>query len=299
MKKYTDKAFDSLDEGQNYYQHVKLSEIVNDFMLAEVGEGMLIPAVKQQLVEFHAQRAIQELSYDTLKSVKSREYLMEGDIYFNLPQDLIKPIGLFWLDETGVKHYMNERVISGNPESPLYDDNQNYLYDQEGNRLDSATSDSVLDWNKRTETDSYDFNNYFVGSFQTEGIYERYFTAYYGRRYGADPSELNINGTYVYDKEEHAIYVDTNFTDRTIVLDYLTDGLGDFDTIRIHKLAEEAVYGYIRYKLIYGKRDMPLYEKQLAKKEYSIAKRRTKHRLSQLGEALNKALKGQAKWIKH
>ena len=298
MIKYTDQSFDALGEGQNYYQHVKLSEIVNDFMLAEVGEGMLLPAVKQHLVEYHAQRAIQELNYDTLRSVKSREYILDGDISFGLPQDLIKPVGVYWLDDNGIKRYMNERVISGNPEAPLYDGEEGYLYDEEGTRLDANTSTSLNRYNTTSENNVDDYNNYFAGSFQNEDLYNRY-SFYYGRRYGADPEELNINGTYIYDRTEHLVYIDTNFTDRMIIVDYVTDGLGDFDTIKVHKYAEEAIYAYIRFKLVYGKRDMPLYEKNLAKKEYSIAKRRTKHRLSQLGEALNKALKGQAKWIKH
>ena len=298
MIKYTDQSFDSLGEEQNYYQHVKLSEIVNDFMLAEVGEGMILPAVKQQLVEYHAQRGIQELNYDTLRSVRSREYVLDGDISFGLPQNLIKPVGVYWLDDNGLKHYMNERVISGNPEAPLYDNDGGYLYDEEGNRLDANISTSITTFNQNSERSVNDFNNYLAGSFENEELYDRYYS-YLGRRYGADPKNLNINGTYVYDREEHVIYIDTSFTHRVIVLDYVTDGLGDFETIKIHKYAEEAIYAYIRFKLVYGKRDMPLYEKQLAKKEYSIAKRRAKHRLSQLGEALSKALKGQAKWIKH
>ena len=297
MIKYGDQVFDSLGEGQDYYQHVMLVDIVNDFMLAEIGEGMLLPSVKQQLVEYHAQRAIQELNYDTLRSVKSREYILDGDISFGLPQNLIKPVGVYWLDDNGVKHYMNERIESGNPEAPLYDSDGGYLYDLDGTRLDANMSTSITDFNAASENSLTDYNNYFAGSFENEYLYDRYYI-YYGRRYGADPKELNYNGTYVYDRKEHVIYIDTSFSDKVIVLDYVTDGLGDFETIRVHKYAEEAIYAYIRFKLVYGKRDMPLYEKNLAKKEYSIAKRRTKHRLSQLGEALNKALKGQAKWIK-
>ena len=299
MKKYIDEDFDSLGEGQNYYQHVTLSNIVNDFMLAEVGDGMLIPHVKQQLVEFHAQRAIQELNYDTLQSVKSREYQVEGDLFIKLPQDFIHTVGVFWLDDNGLKHYMNERVDSGNPEAPLYDDDGNYLYDENGTRLDANISTSLNEYNDRASKESFStYLNYFAGSFENEELYDRYY-GYYGRRYGADPKHLNVNGTYVHDKAEHLIYIESTFTNRQIVLDYISDGLGDFDTIKVHKFAEEAVYSYIRFKLIYGQRNMPLYEKQMAKKEYSISKRRAKHRLSQLGQSLADTFRGKSKWIKH
>ena len=299
MKKYTDQDFDSLDEGQNYYQHVKLADIVNDFMLAEVGEGMLIPHVKKQLVEFHAQRAIQEFSYDTLRTVKSREYELDGNISFGLPQDFVNIVGVFWLDGNGYKHYMNERKVSGNPEAPLYDSEGGYIYDAEGNRLDANSSTSLTSYNAKSDAEASSvFYNYFAGSFENEDLYDRYYS-YYGRRFGADPRHLNINGTYVHDNNEHLVFIDTGFTDRTIVLDYVSDGIGSFDTIKVHKFAEEAVYGYIRFRLVYGQRNMPLYEKQMAKKEYAIAKRRAKHRLSGLGQALEEAFKGKSKWIKH
>jgi hypothetical protein len=50
------------------YQHITLADIINNFMISYVGEEKIIPKVKRSNVLFFAQRAIQELSYDTLKS---------------------------------------------------------------------------------------------------------------------------------------------------------------------------------------------------------------------------------------
>lgn len=55
------------------YQHITLADIVNNFMISYVGEEKIIPKVKRNNVLFFAQRAIQELSYDTLRSEKSQE----------------------------------------------------------------------------------------------------------------------------------------------------------------------------------------------------------------------------------
>ena len=55
------------------YQYIKLKDIVNNFIVAYVGEEKIIPKVKRNNVLFFAQRAIQELSYDTFKSEKSQE----------------------------------------------------------------------------------------------------------------------------------------------------------------------------------------------------------------------------------
>ncbi len=81
----------------------------------------------------------------------------------------------------------------------------------------------------------------------------------------------------------------------------MSDGLSDdVNMIRVHKFAEEAIYAYVRFKLVYSQRDMPLYEKQLVKKEYVVAKRRAKHRLSSLRPegSLYQAMLGKMKWIK-
>ena len=46
------------------YQFVSLDDIVNQFMIVYVGEEKLISRAKRTDVAFHAQRAMQELSFD-------------------------------------------------------------------------------------------------------------------------------------------------------------------------------------------------------------------------------------------
>ena len=50
--------------------YIKVEDLVNNFLVAYVGEGKLIPSVKRTDVIFHTKRALQEFSYDTLKSIK-------------------------------------------------------------------------------------------------------------------------------------------------------------------------------------------------------------------------------------
>ena len=299
MRNFTDQEYDNLSsEERGYYQHVKLEDIVNDFMMAEVGDGMLIPTVRQHLVEYHAQRGMQELTYDTLKSVKTFEYSPEGSLTVVLPQDLVNIVAMYWTDQQGNKHFMNERITSGAPLTNLEDQDGNNLYDENGNYLkgDGFTLES---WNNaRILDDTSYFNNYYFGAFANEDLFDRYFS-YYGRRFGATPGEINYNGTYIYNADNNLIYIDEQTADKPIVVDYISDGLADFADIKVHKFAEEAIYAYIRWKLVYSQRNMPLYEKQMAKKEYAVAKRRAKHRLSGLGEHLVKTIRNMGKWIKH
>ena len=47
------------------YQFVPLSDIIDHFRVIYVGEDKLISNVKRTDIAFHAQRAMQELSFDT------------------------------------------------------------------------------------------------------------------------------------------------------------------------------------------------------------------------------------------
>lgn len=297
---FTDQEYEEGND-QGYYQHIVLSDIITNFMVSEVTEGMMLANTAQILVEFHAQRAVQELSFDALRSVKSWEYEPDGRPSIVLPQDAVGVIGVFWVDDSGYKHPMNDRSLnSGNPQTPLEDSNGDPLYDAEGKRLFAATSGTLGRFNNRTQSVGADaFYNYYAGSFENDELYDRYYS-YYGRRFGSEPSQTNINGTYVYEEESGTIYLDSGYVTSTIVVDYVTDGLGtDLSLVKVHKYAEEAIYQFIRQKLITSKVGMQLYEKQLAMKMYAVAKRRAKHRLSKVtARDLYQTILNKQKWIK-
>ena len=60
----TQEQYYSGDDLGNY-QHILIRDLINNFIVAYVGEGKIIQKVKRTDVSFHAQRAIQELSYET------------------------------------------------------------------------------------------------------------------------------------------------------------------------------------------------------------------------------------------
>lgn len=297
---FTTEAYDNGSD-QGYYQHIVLSDIINNFMVSEVTEGMQLANTAQTIVEYHAQRAVQELSYDTLRSVRSREYEPDGQGSIRIPQDAVGLIASFWVDDSGYKHPMVDRgLVSGNPITPLTDNDGKPLYDETGERLYGSPSTTLSKFNGRTQSVGADaFYNYYAGSFENDELYDRYYS-YYGRRFGSEPSQVNINGTYIFDEETGTVFLDPGFVDRTIVLDYITDGLGDdISKIRVHKFSEESVYQYIKSKILASKVGVPLYEKQLANKEYAKVKRRAKHRLTGVSARdIYQTILNKQKWIK-
>jgi len=121
-----DKAYgDTVEENYGSYAYTKLNDVVNNFLVAYVGAGKLIPSVKRTDVLFHAKRAMQEFSYDTLKSVNSQELTIPHSLSVVLPQDFVNYVNLYWVDSQGAQHIiMPANNLTSNPsELPLQGSN--------------------------------------------------------------------------------------------------------------------------------------------------------------------------------
>jgi len=87
---------------------------------------------------------------------------------------------------------------------------------------------------------------------------------------------------------------------KTIVLDYLSDSLGTDKEMKVHKLAEEAMYKCIAYGIMSTRANVPEYLVRRFQKDKFAATRKAKLRLSNLKlEELTQILRGKSKHIKH
>ena len=133
----------SANENFGDYQFTSLNDIINQFMIVYVGEDKVIPKAKRTDVAFHAQRALAELSFDTFKSVKSRETEIPASLQMILPQDYVNYTKISWVDSSGIKHLMYPTSKTSNPYSnPLQDSDGNFKLEAEGtitNGSDSIT----------------------------------------------------------------------------------------------------------------------------------------------------------------
>ena len=127
------------------YQFVSLSDIINQFMLIYVGEDKIISKAKRLDVVFHAQRALAELSFDTLKSFKSQEIELPPSLQMKLPQDYVNYTNVFSVDSAGIKMPIYPTKHTQNPvEAPLQDTNGEFILQAVGT-LNEASSNIVLD----------------------------------------------------------------------------------------------------------------------------------------------------------
>ena len=97
------------------YQFTSLDNIINQFMVAYVGEEKTIPKARRVDVAFHAQRALQELSFDTLKSIKAQEITVPATLQMPLPQDYVNYTKISSVDSAGIKHLLYPTSKTSNP----------------------------------------------------------------------------------------------------------------------------------------------------------------------------------------
>ena len=122
-----------------------------------------------------------------------------------------------------------------------------------------------------------------------------------GRRYGLDPQNAQVNGSFYIDCNRGKINFSSNISGKTVVLDYLSDSLGTNAEMKVHKFAEEAMYKSIAYAIL-STSGYPM-QQQLAgrfKKEKFAETRKAKLRLSNIKlEEITQILRGKSKQIKH
>ena len=93
------------------YQFTSLEHIINQFIISYVGEEKIIERANRVDVAFHAQRALQELSFDTFKSTKAQEIEVPATLQMILPQDYVNYVKLTWADSAGIEHIIYPKVI--------------------------------------------------------------------------------------------------------------------------------------------------------------------------------------------
>jgi len=86
------------------YQFTTLENIINAFMFIYVGENKILSKVNRTDVQFHAMRAVQELSYDILKSFKSQELEVPNSLSMILPQDYVNYTKVVRVGQDGIEY---------------------------------------------------------------------------------------------------------------------------------------------------------------------------------------------------
>jgi len=471
------------------YQFTSLDDIINQFMVVYVGEDKMISKIKRTDVAFHAQRAMQELSFDTFKSCKAQEITVPASLQMILPHDYVNYTKISWVDSVGIKHLLYPTSKTSNPFSINQDDDGNYKFpaahpvlvnpdfestfgppwyksdigptsgvgdpmlgtdiiaitggeltftqhvhdtwQKDRSRIYSAWQEidvsdlstlelsakgttaaatsnvtggtlkigltatppdtetmyypdstitstnvdppwlqtllgndarlewlvgesgvtqslvdadaidvssvstvyihitSVVDFTTVSTTDngvnsiddiiltnintttslstnatgtSSTWNNYKSGTpSENQNQYDD--DSYWpmdGSRFGLDPQHAQANGSFYIDCHSGKIHFSSNISGKTVILDYISDGLGTDAEMQVHKFAEEAMYKWISHAILTSRANVPEYQVNRLKRERFAAIRTAKLRLSNIKlEEITQILRGKSKQIKH
>ena len=204
------------------YQFTSLEDIINQFIIAYVGEDKIIPKVNRTDVQFHAMRAMQELSYDVFRSIKSQEIEVPNTLKMVLPQDYVNYVKIVRSDSNGIERVLYPTNSTSNPFAITQDADGVYQFTDD-NLTEQSPSDTWDGYQDQTAPNAYTDDTTDVE------IDNR------GRRYGLDPQYAQSNGTFFIDYDRGYIHFGSSLAGQTVTLKYISDGLGTDSEMVVHK----------------------------------------------------------------
>tara|TARA_Y100001938_G_scaffold141868_1_gene212263 strand:- start:9728 stop:10600 length:873 start_codon:yes stop_codon:yes gene_type:complete len=269
------------------YQFVTLDSVIAAFMAVYVGEGKLISKARRADVQFHAMRAFQELSYDVFRSVKAQEIEVPNTLRMILPQDYVNYVKITNVGDDGVEKVLYPTGKTSNPFAITQDGSGGYTF----------SDNALVEQTPSTTSSNFDTQEPFDTSTNVED--REFLFNDFGQRYGLDPQFAQSNGTFFIDYLRGQIHFGSNLAGKTVVLHYVSDGLGTDAEMVVHKFCEEAVYKHIAYAVVAAKANVPEYIVARLKKERFAETRKAKIRLSNIKiEEFTQILRGISKHIK-
>jgi len=293
----------AIDNNYGSYEYISINDVVNNYLVAYVGEGKLIPNVKRTDVIFHAKRGLQEFSYDTLKSIKSQELQVPANLSLVIPQDYVNIVRLSYIDELGVKRIIYPaNNLTTAPYAALTQDSVGMpIQDANSNNVEVPPT-TIERWNNadtRKITGNYSWNAAYNTDAWLQG-YPMLWQQAVGERYGLNPSTTQVNGWYLIDERQGTFNFSSNLVGRLIVLEYISDGLATDLETKVPKLAEDAMYAHINHSILASRINQPEYIVQRFKRERSAKLRNAKIRLSNIKlDQIVQVMRGKSKWIKN
>jgi len=291
----------TVEENYDDYSYIKLNDVINNFQVAYVGAGKNIPSVKRTDLIFHAKRAMQEFSYDTLNSIKSQELNIPPSLSVVIPQDYVNYVKMSWIDSMGVKRpiYPANNLTINPGSMPLQDSIGVPTQDNFGENLE-GTSITEARW---AEADDNLLNSQVNNLRQINFDYDGYDNSRgigQGQLYGLNPQHSQTNGWFTINHREGKMSFSNNLASALIILEYISDGLAyDLDT-KVPKMAEEAMYAYMHYAVMASRAGQPEYVINRLNREKVSKLRNAKIRLSNIKlDEIVQVMRGKSKWIKY
>ena len=168
----TSQQYYSTASRHGEYQYVSLKNIVNNFMLMNVGDDKIINDIPRYQVVHHAKRAIQELNYGALREVVKMEIELSSTLKITMPEDFVQMTKVSVIDKWGrlhplienritredCLHYFKHKNVGNPPRSACimcpYHDNKSWKHLKENYPAEFAEAVEFDEWLRNGKQDS-------------------------------------------------------------------------------------------------------------------------------------------------
>lgn len=256
--------------GQGMY--ISLKEIVEAYM------DKLTPNdhtydIDKRIVVKQARRAIRDLNFSAVRDYETIELSLSPSLQVMLPPDFVDYYKISWIDEFGTTYPIVQNARLNVSDAISQDNEYNYQYDGAGKLLIVSGTSPTAD--QEFPKSASGFNT--------------------------DRSMIFENGYFKIDKKNGVIKFSSDAKEKTILLEYVTDGLsGKADSdIKILKLATDAVDEFIYFNLIARDVQVIATEKRRARISLNIAKRKLMSMINPVREEdIYQLLRAASRWVK-
>lgn len=243
------------------YNTISADEIANEFLALKEDDDFL-SSTSEFTIRHYVLRGIREIGFDVSKVVRSIKIAIDSsNNTVSLPADYVDMVKIGVVGNDGMVYVLGEnkninysQTNGGTTEAPKIATTS----------TDSKTSTAGIGTSADDEFDQYIFHNYFAA-----GGYGKLYGLGGGQRYG----DYRIN------LDQNRIEIDTDNSISEVVLEYVADE-AQATNPSIHAYAAEALRSFVYYKVIERRSNVPMGEKQRARKEYYNNLRLAKSRLS-------------------
>lgn len=284
-----------------YYQHTSLENIINNFFTLYVGEDRLFKRARRSDVAQLAQRSLEELSYDTSKTLSAVEVELNQANSIPFPQDAVKIRSIKFVDRYGYTRNLERENLVSVATPIVQEEDFDYQYKEDGGLIEGEKAAGVDRWqNQRGDALQDRARDLSIASNVDEN-----FNIYELRRgtdrFGLNPERAHLNGMYLIDNRLGLIHFNSEFQPGDLmVVEYVSNGLGeaaDLNRVLVHKQDEDAIEKSIKAGLA-DVFDHP--KSQIFKKEMRGAIATAKIRnVDYSPEVWRRLFRNRVKWIKH
>jgi len=289
MNKNSNPEYYEQEELWGGYQFITLEKVVNDYLSLRDDDDYTSRVGRDKII-IQAKRGIRELFASAMHQIRGQQLTLSDNLMIVLPQDYVNYVRVSWVDSDGILHPMASNKNLSMARRYLQDNVGGILLDNEGYEFedDGGQQGNGLGYKKYEiccDDHYHGYNSHF--------------------RPNKDFSNDYPNGSFNIDTERGFIRFSSNVKSREIVLEYISDGLyigtdaQDERNIKIHKFADSCLRSFIYYELIKQRRNIPMGEKALARKEYYNDLRLLKRKMNPIRLAdFMQAFKSANKWVK-